>query len=38
MLAIVEEKKALPFQELLFRLQKFWADRGCVLQIGRAHV
>ena len=32
MLAIVEEKKALTFQELLFRLQKFWADRGCVLQ------
>jgi glycyl-tRNA synthetase alpha chain len=22
----------LTFQELLFRLQKFWADRGCVLQ------
>jgi len=30
--AIAEEKKALTFQELLFRLQKFWADRGCVLQ------
>jgi glycyl-tRNA synthetase alpha chain len=23
---------ALTFQELLFRLQKFWADRGCILQ------
>ena len=22
----------LTFQELLFRLQKFWADRGCILQ------
>src|ERR1700755_137819 len=30
--AIAVEKKALTFQELLFRLQKFWADRGCVLQ------
>jgi glycyl-tRNA synthetase alpha chain len=30
--AIAEEKKALTFQELLFRLEKFWADRGCVLQ------
>jgi glycyl-tRNA synthetase alpha chain len=30
--AIAEEKKALTFQELLFRLQEFWADRGCVLQ------
>ena len=29
---IAEEKKALTFQELMFRLQKFWADRGCVLQ------
>ena len=26
------EKRALTFQELLFRLQRFWADRGCVLQ------
>src|ERR1700742_3537036 len=25
-------KKALTFQELLFTLQKFWAERGCVLQ------
>ncbi len=24
--------KALTFQELLFRLQRFWAERGCVLQ------
>jgi glycyl-tRNA synthetase alpha chain len=24
--------QALTFQELLFTLQKFWADRGCVLQ------
>jgi glycyl-tRNA synthetase alpha chain len=23
---------ALTFQELLFRLQSFWADRGCILQ------
>src|SRR5271155_2251715 len=30
--AIAEEKKALTFQELVFRLEKFWADRGCVLQ------
>ncbi|MFP5250511.1 MAG: glycine--tRNA ligase subunit alpha, partial [Acidobacteriota bacterium] len=22
----------LTFQDLLFRLQRFWADRGCVLQ------
>jgi len=27
-----KEKKALTFQELLFTLQKFWAERGCVLQ------
>ncbi|HZL26397.1 MAG TPA: glycine--tRNA ligase subunit alpha [Acidobacteriaceae bacterium] len=27
-----KEKKALTFQELLFALQKFWAERGCVLQ------
>ena len=32
MTAIAEEKKALTFQELLFRLQLFWAERGCVLQ------
>ena len=29
---IAVEKKALTFQELLFGLQKFWAERGCVLQ------
>src|SRR5580658_3961253 len=28
----VGEKRALTFQELLFTLQKFWADQGCVLQ------
>lgn len=27
-----EKSKALTFQELLFRLQTFWAERGCVLQ------
>ncbi len=26
------KEKALTFQELLFRLQRFWAERGCVLQ------
>ncbi len=26
------KKKALTFQELLFTLQRFWAERGCVLQ------
>ena len=26
------KKTALTFQELLFRLQGFWAERGCVLQ------
>ncbi len=25
-------EKSLTFQELLFRLQRFWAERGCVLQ------
>jgi glycyl-tRNA synthetase alpha chain len=25
-------KNALTFQELIFTLQKFWADRGCILQ------
>jgi len=29
---VQEKKKALTFQELLFTLQRFWADRGCVLQ------
>jgi glycyl-tRNA synthetase alpha chain len=28
----ISGKKALTFQELLFTLQQFWADRGCVLQ------
>ena len=32
MTAIVEKKTALTFQDLLFTLQKFWADQGCVLQ------
>jgi glycyl-tRNA synthetase alpha chain len=37
MTAVQEKKtappsKALTFQELLFTLQKFWADQGCVLQ------
>ena len=32
MTAIAEKKTALTFQELLFTLQKFWADHGCVLQ------
>jgi glycyl-tRNA synthetase alpha chain len=32
MQGVVEEMKALTFQELVFRLQKFWAERGCVLQ------
>src|SRR6201987_2488068 len=27
-----QQKSALTFQELLFRLQGFWAERGCVLQ------
>ena len=27
-----KETRALTFQELLFTLQRFWADRGCVLQ------
>ena len=26
------QKKALTFQELLFTLQRFWAEHGCVLQ------
>jgi glycyl-tRNA synthetase alpha chain len=32
MQAIAEKKKSLTFQELLFTLQRFWAERGCVLQ------
>ena len=31
-MAVMEKKKALTFQELLFTLQTFWAERGCVLQ------
>jgi glycyl-tRNA synthetase alpha chain len=29
---VAGKKRALTFQELLFTLQRFWADRGCVLQ------
>ena len=29
---IAKSEKALTFQELLFRLQSFWAERGCILQ------
>ena len=32
MAEMVGKKKALTFQELLFTLQKFWAEQGCVLQ------
>ena len=32
MTEIAGKKKALTFQELLFTLQKFWAEQGCVLQ------
>lgn len=32
MSAIAEKKASLTFQELLFSLQRFWAERGCVLQ------
>ena len=28
----LEAASALTFQQLLFRLQNFWADRGCILQ------
>jgi glycyl-tRNA synthetase alpha chain len=31
-MTVNEGKKALTFQELLFRLQRFWAEQGCVLQ------
>ncbi len=31
-MSVGEAKSALTFQELLFRLQEFWAKRGCVLQ------
>jgi glycyl-tRNA synthetase alpha chain len=30
--AVKENKAALSFQDLVFTLQKFWADQGCVLQ------
>jgi glycyl-tRNA synthetase alpha chain len=32
LVSTVGEKRALTFQELLFTLQRFWANRGCVLQ------
>ena len=32
MLVASEKKTALTFQELVFTLQRFWAERGCVLQ------
>jgi len=32
MSSAVAKKKALTFQELLFTLQRFWAEHGCVLQ------
>ncbi len=32
MQVIAEKRTALTFQELLFRLQTFWGERGCVLQ------
>jgi glycyl-tRNA synthetase alpha chain len=31
-MSVLAEKKALTFQEIVFRLQRFWAERGCVLQ------
>jgi glycyl-tRNA synthetase alpha chain len=31
-MALAEQAKSLTFQELLFRLQQFWAERGCVVQ------
>jgi glycyl-tRNA synthetase alpha chain len=30
--AVKASNSALTFQDLLFRLQRFWAERGCVLQ------
>jgi len=30
--AVLTKKEPLTFQQLLFRLQGFWAERGCVLQ------
>ncbi len=32
MQGIAEKRAALTFQELVFTLQRFWAERGCVLQ------
>jgi glycyl-tRNA synthetase alpha chain len=32
LVSAVGERRVLTFQELLFTLQRFWADRGCVLQ------
>jgi glycyl-tRNA synthetase alpha chain len=32
MSVVATKTKALSFQELVFTLQRFWADRGCVLQ------
>jgi glycyl-tRNA synthetase alpha chain len=32
MLEVAEKEKALTFQELVFTLQRFWAERGCVLE------
>jgi len=32
MAEITRKTSALTFQELLFRLQRFWAEQGCVLQ------
>jgi len=30
--SVLTKKEPLTFQQLLFRLQNFWAERGCVLQ------
>ncbi len=30
--SVLTKKEPLTFQQLLFRLQSFWAERGCVLQ------
>lgn len=32
MLKNQELKKSMTFQELIFRLQKFWSERGCIIQ------
>jgi glycyl-tRNA synthetase alpha chain len=32
MVGVAGKKAALTFQELVFTLQRFWAERGCVLQ------